>query len=159
MPKIKRSDVATFINTTPAATATYALLGVGITSAKIAYNPKTTEETYIHQDSANISVDSYAPNIEVEASAVDDDDVFEFIDTLRKARAVLGAAETDIVNVWMYEPEVTGAYPAEKQDVSIQIEEFGGDGGEATKLAFTINYMGDPVVGTFNPTTLTFTAT
>jgi hypothetical protein len=158
MAKVKRSEVATFINTTPEATATYELLGVGVTNAKIAYNPKTTEETYIHEDSATITIDSYAPNMEIEASAVDTDPVFEYVDALRKARAVLSDAETDIVNVWMYETPTTGAYPAEKQNVSIQLEDFGGEGGEAAKINFTINFQGDPILGTFNPTTKAFVA-
>ena len=46
--KVKRSDFATFLNVTPSATATYARMGRGITSQQIAYNPATTNETYIH---------------------------------------------------------------------------------------------------------------
>ena len=155
--KIKRSEVKTFLNTTPLTTATYKLLGDGVTSGKIDMGPKTTEETYIHQDNASISVDSYAPTMKIEQTAKNGDDVFEFVDALRKARAVLGDAETDIVNVWLYETATLGEYPAEKQNVSIQIDEFGGDGGEPTKINYTINYVGDPVLGTFNPTTKVFT--
>ena len=157
MAKIKRSEVMTFINTTPLAAATYKLVGDGVTAGSIGYNPKTTEETYIHQDSASISVDSYAPNLPVEATAVSGDDVFEFIDGLRIARAVLDAAETDIVNVWAYESGGPTAYPAEKQAVSIQIDEFGGDGGAAVKINYTINFIGDPIPGTFNANTSAFT--
>lgn len=156
--KVKRSEIKTFINTTPATTATYKLIGDGVTSGKINYNPKTTDETYIHQDSASISVDSYAPVMPVEMIAKNGEDVFEFVDGLRKARAVLSAAETDIVNVWLYETAVSGAYPAEKQSVSIQIDDFGGDGGVAARINYTINYIGNAVLGTFNPTTATFTA-
>ena len=159
MAKIKRSEVMTFMNTTPLAAATYKLIGDGVTTGAIGYNPKTTEETYIHEDSASISVDSYAPSMPVEAIAVSDDDVFAYIDALRIARAVLDDAETDIVNVWAYEAGGPTAYPAEKQNVSIQIDEFGGDGGSAVKINYTINFIGDPVVGTFNASTFAFTAT
>lgn len=157
MAQIKRSQVATFINTTPDAVATYELLGLGVTDAQIAYNPKTTEEHYIHQDSATIMTDGYAPNIPVESSAYVEDAVFVFIDELRKARAVLGDAETDIVNVWLYETPTLTEYPAEQQPVSIQIDDFGGAGGVATKINFTINYIGDPVRGMFDPATKAFT--
>lgn len=155
--KIKRSQVQTFLNTTPLAAATYELLGDGITTGKINMNPKTTEETYINEDTGNTSVDSYAPTMPVEATAKKDDPVFEFIDGLRVNRAVLSDAETDIVNVWMYESGGPTAYPAEKQAVSIQIDDFGGDGGQAVKINFTINYLGDPVAGTFNASTKAFT--
>jgi len=156
--KVKRSQVMTFINTTPLAAATYHLVGSGVSAGSIGYNPKVEEVTYIHEDSATISVESYAPKFPVEAVAVSGDPVFEFIDGLRIARAVLAAAETDIVNVWAYEAGGPTAYPAEKQNVSIQIDEFGGEGGTSAKLNYTINYIGNPIPGTFNTTTKTFTA-
>jgi len=155
--KIKRSQIQTFMNTTPLAAATYKLIGDGVTTGKINYNPKTTEETYIDQDNASISVDSYAPVMPIEATAKSGDDVFDFVDALRVARAVLDDAETDIVNVWMYETGGPTAYPAEKQAVSVQIDDFGGDGGQAAKINYTLNFVGNPVPGTFNATTSAFT--
>jgi hypothetical protein len=157
MAKIKRSEVMTFMDITPSSTATYKLIGDGVTSGAIGYNPKTTEETYIHEDSATITVESYAPTMPVEAVAVSGDDVFDFIDGLRVARATLDDAETTIVNVWAYESGGPTAYPAEEQKVSIQIDEFGGDGGTAVKISYTINFIGDPVAGTFNSSTSAFT--
>jgi hypothetical protein len=157
MAKIKRSLILTYINTTPLTSATYSLLGDGATTGTINMNPKTTEETYIHEDTASISVDSYAPTYPVEMTAISGDTVFEFVDALRKARAVLGDAETDIVNVWNYESGGPTAAPAEKQTVAIQIDSFGGDGGAPTKINYTINYVGDPTPGTFNTSTKAFT--
>jgi hypothetical protein len=156
--KIKRSEVKSFLNTTPLSTATYKLIGDGVTTGTINYNPKTSEETYIHEDSATIAVESYAPTMPIEATAKNGDYVFEFIDALRKSRAVLNNAETDIVNVWLYETGGPTAYPAEKQTVSIQIDDFGGDGGVAAKINYTINFIGNPVLGTFNSGTSVFTA-
>lgn len=158
MAKIKRSQVMTFMNTTPSAAATYSLIGDGVAAGSIAYNPQVEEETYIHQDSATVTVESYSPKLSLEASAVAGDAVFEFIDSLRVARAVLASAQTDIVNVWAYETGGPAAYPAEKQNVSIQIDEFGGEGGKSVKINYTVNFIGDPVVGTFNATTKAFTA-
>lgn len=158
MAKIKRSQVMTFMNTTPSAAATYSLIGEGVTGGSIAYNPQVEEETYIHQDSATVTVESYSPKLSLEASAVAGDAVFEFIDSLRVARAVLASAQTDIVNVWAYETGGPAAYPAEKQNVSIQIDEFGGEGGKSVKINYTVNFIGDPVVGTFNASTKAFTA-
>ena len=58
--KIKRSQIATLVNVTPnSSTASYKLLGVGVTTGSEEMNPKTTEETYIHEDTASISIDSY----------------------------------------------------------------------------------------------------
>jgi hypothetical protein len=152
MAKIKRSQFRSFLNTGTIGTPTWSLIGDGVTTGMIAYNPKTTEETYIHEDSGTISVDSYAPNMPLEATAVADDEVFEFIDTLRKSRAVLSLAEAEVANVWLYKEAISGFYPAEKQAVSLQVDEFGGDGGAAAKMNFTVNFVGEPVLGRYNPT-------
>jgi len=155
--KIKRSEFKTFLNTTPDSTATYNVIGDGVTTGTINYNPEVTTETYIDQTSASTEIERYAPVLPIEASAKSGDAVFEFIDTLRKDRATLADAQTDIVNVWLHESPTLNDYPAEKQTVSIQVDSFGGDGGTAVKLNYTVNFIGDPVVGTFNPTTKVFT--
>lgn len=157
MAKVKRSQFRTFINIGSATVPEYALLGPGVTTGEISYNPQTSEETYIHEDSGTTEIESYRPNMAVEASCIYGDDVFDYIDGLRKNRAVLDEAKTDIVNVWMYEPEGIAGYPAEKQDVSIQIDSFGGAGGETNKINFTINFIGNPVSGEFDVDSLTFT--
>ncbi len=154
---VKRSAFVTFLDTNPSGAASYKEIGDGITAATINYNPQTLEETYINQDSGSTEVQSYKPNMPIEATAKKGDNVFDFIDGLRKARAVLDAAKTSIVNVWKYETPTGDAYPAEKQDVSIQIDSFGGDGGGSTKINYTINFVGTPVVGTFDVVLKTFT--
>lgn len=162
MTKIKRSEIQTFIDTVPAGglgSETYSLIGDGVPSGKIAYNPKTETMTYIHENSASVTVEGYAPTMSVEAEAVNGDAVFEFIDALRIARAVLDDAETTICNVWMYETGGPTAYPAEQQTVCISVDEYGGDGGSSAKISYTIHYVGDPIPGTFNSSTKVFTAT
>lgn len=155
---VKRSQFKTFLNTGTTGTPVWSLIGDGVTTGKIIYNPQTVDEIYIHQDSGNTEVDSYKPTMPIEAVAKKGDAAFDFVDTIRKGRKVLSDAHTEVVNVWLYETEVTGAYPAERQSVSIQVEDFGGDGGGSAKINYTINYRGDSTPGTFNPTTLAFTA-
>lgn len=163
MGKETRSAIAHFINSTPDETnPTYELLGLGITALTMEYNPNTVTEQYIHQDTANIQTESYAPTIPVEQSVYSGDDAFDYIDSIRQAGpAVLAAAETDIVEVRKYEtPDTAGiTYPATKWPCSIQIDSFGGEGGASAKINFTINITGDPIDGDFNTTTLAFTPT
>lgn len=155
---VKRSEFASFLNTGTTAIPVWSLLGDGITAAKINYNPETVSEVYIHQDSGTKEIESYAPDMPIEATCKNGDAVFDFVDNLRQTRAVLDAAKTEILNVWKYMTGGPTAYPAEKQACSIQVEDFGGDGGKSNKINFTINYIGDPVAGTFNATTPAFTA-
>lgn len=158
MAKIKRSQIKSFLNTGTVAVPVWSLISEGVPSATINMNPNVTTETYIADDNATIAVESYAPTIAIEASAIAGDAVYNWIDAARQGRDVLSDAETELVNVWLYETPALGVYYAEKVDVSVQCDSFGGDGGTAAKLAYTINYIGDPVTGGFDPSGLTFTA-
>ena len=159
MTKIKRSQVQSFFFLSTSPSVVLSRIGDGVTTGTINYNPETSSETYIHENGATTDVEKYAPTLPVEATCVAGDAVFEFIDGLRKSRAVLDAARTYLVNVWLYEtPSNTDQYPAEKQEVSIQIDSFGGDGGVANKINYTINFIGDPVTGKYDVSDGTFTA-
>ena len=85
------------------------------------------------------------------------DAVFDFVDNLRRKRAVLDEARTEICMVYLYEEATGGAYPAEKNTCSIQIDDFGGEGGGSNVINFTVNFVGDAVEGTFEPETRKFT--
>lgn len=159
MPKIKRSEFALFLDTTPAAAATYSRVGDGFTTGTLAYNPEVTTETYIHQDTATTTLERYAPNMPLEGQCINGDPVFEFIDGLRRSRAVGSDAETDALLVYLYEtPVSTDQYPAELQPVTIQIDSFGGDGGVVNRINFTISFRGDPTAGTYDVSDNAFTA-
>lgn len=157
--KIKRSLIATFLNTGTTSVPVWSLIGEGVTEQTIAYNPQTSEETYIHEDSATTDVDSYKVSIPTPMTAIDGDAVFDFVDGIRRARKVLSAAVTECLIVYLYKAGTTsGSYVAEKNAAGIQIDDFGGPGGESAKINFTLNLQGDPVYGEFDPTTKTFTA-
>ncbi len=149
--KIKRSKFAAFINTTPGgASETWARMGKGFTSQTISYNPESTTEQYIDEDSSTTTIDRYAPTMDGQQTAYKGEPVFEYIDGLRKKRAIGADAETDVLLVYLYGGASDDAttFPAEKQHVSVQIDDFGGEAGGTLPVNFTINFMGDPVVGT-----------
>ena len=86
-----------------------------------------------------------------------EEDARGYIDDIRINRKVLGDATTDILIVYLYKEATSGAYPAEKNRCGIQIDDFGGAGGESAKLNFTVNLQGDATRGTFDPSTKAFT--
>jgi hypothetical protein len=149
---VKRSLVKSFLNTGTLVSPVWSLIGDGVKTGKIAYNPKITDETYISNDSATISVDSYAPKMPIAAKAKVGDAVFTFLDASRIARDVMGDAETQVVNVWLYQTPAGGYYQAEQQSVAVACDDFGGDGGAPVEINYTIDYIGDPTLGIFNPT-------
>ena len=44
--------------------------------------------------------------------------------------------------------DVSATYKAEVQKVSIQVDTYGGAGGEAPVQEYTLNFIGDPIPGT-----------
>lgn len=156
--KVMRSKLAIFLDTSAnAETPVWSLIGDGVTEQTIAYNPQTSEEIYVHQDTGTTDVESYKPNIPTPMTAIKGDPVFDYVDGLRKSRAIGTDARTKVCIVYLYETASTGKYPAEQNECSIQIDDFGGAGGESAKINFTINLIGDPVAGQFDPSTKAFT--
>jgi hypothetical protein len=158
MAKIKRSLVKSYLNTNTVLSPTWSLISAGVPTGTINMNPVVSTETYIGDDNATITIDSYNPTIPIDATAVNGDAVFDWIDAARKGRNVLEDAETELVNVWAYETAALTYYDAEKVNVSVQCDSFGGEGGKAARIGYTINYIGDPTQGTFSPTALAFVA-
>ena len=143
--KIKRSQVASFLNTGTSAVPVWSRMGKGITEQTIAYNPQTTTENYIHEDSANTSVDSYQVNVSTPQTAYAGEPVFDYVDAIRQNRFVGASAETEILIVYLY---TNAPYKAELNKATIQVDDFGGEGGGSVVLNYTVNLNGDPTIGT-----------
>ena len=139
--KVKRSDFATFLNVGTGTSESWKRMGKGITSQKISYNPQTETEQYIDEESGTTFVDSYAPTMDGSQTAYAGDPVFDYVDGLRQRRVVGAESETDVLLVYIYDNEGT-EYAAEKQRVSIQIDEFGGDASGANVIGYTLNFIG-----------------
>lgn len=156
----KRSAFLLFIDTKPKTEANlYALVGDGVTELSIAYNPQTSTNQYIHQDTATTEITGYQPNAPVTAQVIKGDPAFEFINEMRKALPVLSDAYTSVVMVDVFEtPESANTYKAQRQQVSIQIDSYGGPASDPLSIGYTINWRGDSEQGSFNVETKTFTA-
>jgi hypothetical protein len=157
--RIKRSQFATYLNTGTIAVPVWTLMGDGITNLKESLNPKISSETYVTDNQATISVDSYAPTAPVIATAKAAETIFEYVRALRDAKAILADCETQIVNVEIFEGSTYNSYPAVLQNCAIQVDEFSGEGGVKMNQNFTIDFQGEAVAGTFNPTDLAFAPT
>lgn len=152
----KRSQLATFLNTGTSASPTYNLIGDGVAELELSYNPQSTTERFINQDSATTEVTDYQINASVSQQVIKGDPIYDFINELRKKRAVMSDAHTDIINVNKLDTPISeGVYPAEKQKVSIQIDSFGGAASDPLSIGYTINYVGDPEQVNFNITSKT----
>ena len=153
--KVKRSQFLTYLDTTPNSTATWAILGVGITEYGIAYNPQIDTEKWIIEDNARNDHTSNQKQSSITQKIYKNDPCFEFInegrDKLNYKSHVLD------IDRW----NGTGnTYPAKYSDVIIAVTNYMGENAE---IEADIYYDGDVIEGTvtfdgngvptFSPTT------
>lgn len=164
MKTVKRSEIVGFLDITPSETnETWSLFGNGITSATYSYNPQNTTETWIVEDNARTSLDSYQFAIDGEQQCLYGDAVYDYINALRYNMATGDDAKTHILLIDKYDYTGEGnnvSYKAQKFDCVISINEYGGDGGVTPKISYNIAVNGNPVKGTATITSgvPTFTA-
>ena len=158
--KVKRSDLMAFLNTGTKEAPVWSKMGKGITSQVLSYNPATTSETYIDEDSATTNLDSYSVNIATPQTAYAGNVVFDYVDGLRQNRAIGADAETEVLLVYAYAKTTDNTFKAERNRAVLQIDDFGGEGGGSVVLNYTVNLNGDPEIGTakIEGGTVTFTA-
>lgn len=156
---IKRSKIAEFLNTGTKESPVWSRIGKGVAENTISYNATVVSETFIHEDTASNSVDSYAPQIPVTQYAYKGEPVFDYVDGLRKNRATGTECETELLIVYVYDVDEQSKYAAEKNACAIQVDSFGGAGGERASIGYNILFNGDPVLGkaTITGGTVSFT--
>lgn len=158
MEKIKRPLIAHFLDTTQAATyadAEWARVGINVTEASTEYNPQTETSQDIVSESASTDLTGYQPSMAVSQQCTKGDPVFELITKLRRNRATMADSYSWMLNVDLWDKtgdSTSATYAAEVQRVSIQVNTYGGAGGEAPVQEYTVNFVGDPIQGTVTMT-------
>ena len=158
---IKRSQIQAFLNTAgKGKEPTYKIVGNYMPTGAYDYNPQTTTETYIVNDNATSTLDSYQIAFDGEMKCAKGDAVFDYIDGLRYNVAVGDDAVSEVVLVDTYEQKgSSGGFRAQKFACTVSVNSFGGDGGQIATISFNIAVNGNPVQGTatISAGTCTFT--
>lgn len=155
--KITREQFVTYLNTTPSGSSElWSLLGIGITSYGIAYNPQITTEKWIIHKAATSSLDSFQRQGDVSQKCYKGDPCFEYINELRRTCGIGSEVETQVLDIDKYDA-VNSAYKATKSNVIIVVTNYMA---EDAVIEYSIYYNGDPIQGTvtFTDNTPTFTA-
>lgn len=156
---IKRSKLLHFMDVSETSTPNYKLMNTGITSLSINKNPTYLEEGYIADEVGSKQLESLAPEFTFEINMDATDEVSKFLTGLEWNDKTLTDVETDIVSVQYWKTPQTGtAYPAKKYKVSVSVETIGDEALKTLKHSVTCGVMGDAVIGTFDVTNKTFSA-
>lgn len=162
----KRSLLCTYLRTAGDETnPTWSLIGDGFTTNSISYNPDSEDKQYINMDSATTILKKYKPTMKlegvIEMDEVEDETdgevnskhynlnaVYNYINNLRRSRNVSNESEILIVELYTgtlnVGANVYEGCSAQRQQVNIQIDEFGGDAGDTISFSSTVNFEGDP---------------
>lgn len=149
--KIKRSQYRKFLDTTPSATSTWKVLGIGVTEANVDYGAQVDTEKWIIEDTARNEHTSNQKQLAVTQKCYKGDPEFEFINAGRdKLNYISHILEVDTWN------GTSGSYPAKKSDCLITVNSYSGE-----QIEYTIYFNGDPKEGTVTlaDDTPTFTPT
>lgn len=139
--KINRSQFLTYLNTTPnSSSATWKILGVGITEFAISYNPQVDTEKWIIEDNARTDHSSNQKQGSVTQKCYKNDPLFEFVQAGRDELNY----KTQILDIDMWNGNGS-SYPAKLTDGIITITSYMGENAE---IEYDLYYDGDAVEGT-----------
>ena len=139
--KINRSQFLTYLNTTPnGSSATWKILGVGITEFAISYNPKKKKKKWIIEDNARTDHSSNQKQGSVTQKCYKNDPLFEFVQAGRDELNY----KTQILDIDMWNGNGS-SYPAKLTDGIITITSYMGENAE---IEYDLYYDGDAVEGT-----------
>ena len=153
-----REKLMHFLNIGSATTASYVLIGDGVTSLTEEFNAESETKQYINQANGTTHVKSYTPSIPVEKEYIKDEALQLWLNDMVRNLPTGSDAEADYIRINVFETTSTeSVYRAVKRKCTIQIDSIGGDAGSELMNAFTIGGVGDGVQGTFNVSTKVFT--
>ena len=134
----------------------YELLGAGFTELNESPSAQTTSKRYINQSSASQSVTGYEWGTEFNADQIKSEKAIEYIVNIGEMQLTGADAETEYVIVDLDKPAATTGFRARKLKVAVAVDSFEDNDGE---LAATGSFLGqgDPIEGTFDTATKTFT--
>ena len=157
MAKIERKYMAHFINSAKSGEAVYERLGQDLEEFAPELSAQVeTKKNILGQSSVVIS--GYEKTAAVEPFyAQVGSGLFQRLQEIIDGDLVLDELKAEVVDVKLWETDDTGAYPAVKEVVFLEVTSYGGD-TTGYQIPFTIHYTGEKVKGTFQVTTKTFTA-
>lgn len=158
MSKVMRYMIADYLNTGTAAEAAYSLMGTGFLT--LDENPAAKMDTtaYINNKSASGTVTGYETTFPFDTQFITDEAAVAKLYEIARGQKTGTEAELDYIRVDLYETAVSGAYPARKFRVAVEVTGITGAGTEIVKVAGNLHQVGDFTEGTFNTSTKAFTA-
>ena len=136
---------------------TYELLGTGFTELNESPSAQTTSKRYINQSSSSQSVTGYEWSTSFNADQIVSEKAIEHIRNIGEMQLTGSSTETEYIIVDLDKPAAEDAgFRARKINIAIAVDSFDDNDGE---LGISGSFLGnsDPIEGTFNTSTKSFT--
>lgn len=158
---VMRHQIADYLNTSSNNTPSYALMGVGFNTLDENPNAQTDTKTYIHQKAQSSQIKNYQTQFPFDTDLIASEEAVMALYDIGRNQKTGAEAELEYVRVELFQPHETleNTFQGRKFKVAVAVTGITGAGGEAMKVTGTLHGVGDPVYGTFNTTTKTFTET
>ena len=137
----------------------YELMGVGFTTLDENPGAQSESKIYISDRTASSSIKSYETQFSYESEIIQSEKAIMALYKTGRNHLTGSNAEFDYIRVELWDPvpEQTTQFKARKFRVANEVSSFAGAGGEAVVVSGNLNAVGDPVEGTFDTSTKTFT--
>ena len=146
---LKRKDFADYLNVSKTQEASYVLLGYGVESLDEEPGAQTDTTCYINDETSSTTITKYETQFPYTSEIIIEQEAIKSLYLTGRNHETGTDAERDYIRVDMFDPvsDSAGTYNARKFRVANEVSTFSGDA------------IGDPIQGTFNVTTKTFTPT
>ena len=159
--KVMRNQIADYISKTTAS-STYELMGTGFKTLDETVGAQTDSDTYINDTSSSSYVKGYETEFPFESHLIISQTALKDLYTVGRNHLTGSDAEFNYVRVDLFDPLTgegnTNTYRARKFLVCAEISDCSGESASPDSVSSTWKCVGDPVLGTFNTSTKTFTA-
>ena len=136
----------------------FEFLGTGFQTLDEKPSPKTTSKRYINDASASQSITSYEWSSDFEADQIQINKAIEYIVNIGEMCKTGAEAETNYYKVDLdKQANSEDSYRARKFKVAIKVDDSNKDNDGELQCSGSFLAIGDPVEGTFNTATKTFT--
>ena len=153
----KRHEFADYLNIQDTDNPSYVLMGTGFTTLDENPGAQTSKKKYVNEKASSSSITSYETTFPFESDLIIQQEAVLALYTVGRNHYTGSDAEFQYVRVelWDKVPDKENEFAARLFTVSAEITSISGE--DEIAVAGNLNAVGDPINGTFNTTTKTFT--
>ena len=153
---VLRHMIADYLNVGTSDKPEYVLMGTGFTTLDESPGAQTDSVKYVNEKSSSSSITGYETSFAYEAEHIQEEKAVDALYMVGRNHYTGSDAEFDYIRVELWNKGAgENEFEARKFLVACEVSDYSGENKQVLKG--NLNAVGDPVLGTFNTETRTFT--